>query len=285
MKIFLAIPNSASFFEVAKNLNVENVLISHAFFKKNGSYEKIANNWFPENLIIDSGAFSVWSKNEKIDIDKYLDFCLSLKKSVPKTCSLYFVNLDVIPGNFGRKPTQKERENSAQQGWDNMLYLEKKGLKVIPVFHQHEDFKWLKKLMSHTDYIGISPANDSSTKSKDNWMCNVFKLTRDKIKTHGFAVTGYTQLIKFPFYSADSSSWAAGIRFGRTSVMQNGKFKSFKFKNQNELLKYWNNLETKSTDLCSDYRLLTEQGMQAFLDLEKFINQLWEKRGIKWDKK
>ena len=191
MRVFFAISPSRIYFKMLEDEKVSNCLTSYAFIKDPEKMIKLWGDYRPKNLILDSGAFSVWSKGDTVDIDKYANFCKGVKDILPEGINLYVVNLDVLPGKFGERPTEQQREDSAKQGWENMLYLESKGLKVIHVFHQHESFEWLEKMRKHSDYIGISPANDCSMNEKMAWLDKVFSIIRDTIKTHGFAVTSH----------------------------------------------------------------------------------------------
>jgi hypothetical protein len=162
MNLYFAVSPSKQYFKLLEEEKAENILISYAFLKKPENLIKFLDGYEPKRIIIDSGAFSVWSNGGVIDIDDYADFCVSLKTILSKNIELNIVNLDVLPGKWGFVPSKKEIDDSAEKGWQNMLYLESKGLKVIHVFHQHEDWAILDKLTAHSDYIGISPANDCS---------------------------------------------------------------------------------------------------------------------------
>lgn len=280
MKLFFACTPSKEYVNALTKKEAKNILISFAYFKHPKMYEQLSNGTYPESLLIDSGAFSVWTKGDKIDIDKYIEYCKEIKKL---KSDANFVNLDVLPGRFGKTPTQEEREESARQGWENMCYIENKGVKVIPVFHQHEDFRWLKNMMAHTDYIGISPANDVTGKQKGEWLRQVFDIMKQHRKTHCFGATSFNILSTFPFYSADSSSWTAGARFARLNNFSGGKSKSFGFKNKKDFLKNWDKIKTKDLGLLEDYKIRISHGIDAFQELEKFINSVWLKRGIKWN--
>lgn len=170
-------------------------------------------------LILDSGAFSAWTKKVEIKIDDYIAFIKSTIDVVD-----HYVNLDVIPAEFGRKPTEEEVEASAQASWDNMVYMESEGLHPIPVYHMGEGLEWLDKLINHgCDYIGISPANDRTTKQKIEWLDMVFNHICDKdgipcIKTHGFGVTSLPILYRYPWYSCDSMSWLRHAAYGSILV-------------------------------------------------------------------
>ena len=69
------------------------------------------------------------------------------------------------------------------------------------------------------DYIGISPCNDYSDKVKDEWLYHCFHILNkigkiDKVKTHAFGMTSAALLKKYPWFSADSSSYAFTSAFG-----------------------------------------------------------------------
>lgn len=172
-------------------------------------------------VVLDSGAFSAWTKKTPIDLDAYIAFIKANMEYVD-----HVVNLDAIPGEFGRVPTPDEVEASAQQGWDNMLYMEEFGIRPMPVFHMGEQMKWLDRMIDHgCDYVGISPANDRTTNQKKAWLDEVFDRICDAdgwpcIKTHGFGVTSVPILFRYPWFSADSTSWALFGAYGMILVPQ-----------------------------------------------------------------
>jgi hypothetical protein len=158
--------------------------------------------------MLDSGAFSAWNVGREIDLDHYIAY---IKANIEHVSC--YVNLDVIPGAFGVTPSPTEVEESAEKGWANMLRMEAEGLKPIPVFHMGEQFKWLRRMVEHgCPYIGISPANDRTTDKKRVWLDRVFSEITDEqgwpvVKTHAFGVTAIDLLIRYPWYSADSTTW------------------------------------------------------------------------------
>lgn len=211
-------------------------------------------------FLIDSGAFTVWTKGQQIDVKEYGDFLEQLKKDYPKI-NFKFINLDVIPGKYGVKPTQKDIDESAQKGWDNFMYLKSRGLDVIHIFHQFEDEKWLRKLAKESDYIGISPANDRSIKSRVTWLRWVFSIIGTSVKTHGFGITAKSALQAVPFYSSDSSTWIVGVRWGQIDETCPYQRKAKHLRNQAQLL---------------------NAGIDDALKLETHINDLWKHRGVVW---
>lgn len=182
------------------------------------------------DLILDSGAFTAWSRGTPVDLDEYIAYAKANAEGVN-----HVVALDVIPGEFGRKPSAAEVEVSAAQGWENLLKMQAEGVDAVPVFHQGEQFRWLHQYIAHgCKYIGISPANDRSTGEKRLWLDRVFSEIVDPegwpvIKTHAFGVTAIPLLLRYPWYSADSATWVLTSARGRILVPKVGRDGSFDY--------------------------------------------------------
>jgi len=252
-------------------------------------------------FMLDSGAFSAWNNGKVIDIDHYCAFIKAHAEFID-----HYVALDVIPGAFGVTPSPEEVEVSAQKSWDNLLYMQAEGLDPVPVFHMGEQFKWLRRMIDHgCKYIGISPANDRTTAAKKVWLDRVFDEITDKegwpvVKTHAFGVTAIDLLIRYPWYSADSTTWIMIAGRGRVlvPVWENGawnfnkKAKIFycsephgegeslirgqqqlewmKVPSQREHVERWLHECGVSLDDCmKDYRLRTIVCARFFLEFER----------------
>ena len=174
-------------------------------------------------LMLDSGAFTVWTKGTTIDLDKYIQFCLD------HPGISYYVNLDVIPGvpNQKRTITKDSVESSCLQGWKNYRRMLDAGIpkkQIIPVYHQNDPISWLDKYLEFgSPYIGISPANDNTTPVKLRWMRGLRKYLfdgagRPVVKTHGFAVTSYSLMKYWEWHSVDSASWKLSAAWGAIYV-------------------------------------------------------------------
>lgn len=178
------------------------------------------NKWFMKNktnkvdLFLDSGAFSAWSQGEEIDIQEYISF---IKKN-EKHINLYS-NLDVI-GN-------------AAATWENQKIMEKAGTNPVPVFHYGEDIKWLKKLLRKKyEYISLGGMVPISTKDLIPWLDDLWAnyLTDEKgmpvCKVHGFGLTALRLMLRYPWYSVDSTSWVVTGRMGSVYIprFKNGKW-------------------------------------------------------------
>jgi hypothetical protein len=177
----------------------------HSFFHCEEGFEK---KWFKMNkrnkvdLFLDSGAFSAKAQNIEINIQNYISFILKNEQYI----SLYS-NLDVI--------------GDPKQTWKNQLIMEKAGLSPIPVFHYGENESWLRKyLKKGYDYISLGGMVPISTPALMMWLDQIFtKHLTDKkgipiIKVHGFGLTSFSLIFRYPWYSIDSTSWVVTGRLG-----------------------------------------------------------------------
>ncbi len=285
MRVIFACSPGHKHLQLLRKCNVEHILVSYAFVKDVSQLMKYLDGYTPKSFTLDSGAFSVWANNKTIDLWAYTLFAKRLREALPSEVELNVVNLDVLPGKWGQTPTDIEREESAKQGWVNMIKLEMEGLKVIPVYHQHEDLKWLDSIRNHCDYIGISPANDCSMKQKLSFMDSCYAKITNTVKTHGFAVTSPDQLYRYPLYSADSSSWTSPARFGRIPIFKDDlSMSSVIYKDKKDVLRNWDYLKSIGiTKLgADDWQDRTELSIRSFQKLEKIATKLWTSRGIVW---
>ena len=252
---------------------MENRLLSYHYFTKSQAEFYFSNKHIFKNILMDSGAFSAWSKGMEIDVDEYVTFCQEHEDNLE-----HIVNLDVIPASPGQKHITKKMANTAaRKGFRNFKKM-RKALppdKVVHVFHQNDDWKWLKKMMHLSDYIGLSPANDRTTPEKIKWLDDCMEYVTDEkgkplIKFHGFAVTSLKLMGRYPWYSVDSATWTILSGFGKIMMptWRNGK---------------WD----YSDDFCvcispktwspDHYQNLTKMRQKMF---EQYIEEL----GIKWGK-
>lgn len=245
MKYYFSSP--AACWEPLKAVGAKNYLLSFAVDAK-GSLHRFDDE--ENSIIIDSGAFTVWNKGSgEIDIDEYLAFLNNIDHPVVG------VNLDVIPQTGS---THKEVHECVEKSFDNFLYLKRKSRhQILPVYHYGEDFSVLERYMKETDYIGISPANDTHENVKRKFLGQVFKVCGTKVKTHGLGYSAYQGLFMFPFYSIDS------ISYKRIQVTIDGQKYGFFTSKQ---LGY-----------------MQEQNIIKYMQIEKDVTEIWKRRGISWD--
>lgn len=169
------------------------------------------------HLLIDSGAYSAHTRDAELNVDEYIEFLNSVDDYVH-----VFAQVDKIPGKFRKPKTRQELEEAPELSWQNFLYMYdrlKSPHKLLPIFHQGEDYKWLHNILewrhpvtgAKVEYMGISPANDQPVKEKIKFIDKCFdiikKSSNPDICTHAFGMTSLYVLEMYPFTSADSTSW------------------------------------------------------------------------------
>lgn len=157
-------------------------------------------------LFLDSGAFSAWSQEKEIKIQDYINFIKKHENVID-----VYANLDVI-GN-------------AKATWSNQIIMEQAGLDPLPVFHYGEDIKWLKRYLTKDyNYISLGGMVPISTPNLIPWLDQLFTkfLTNEKgfpkIKIHGFGLTSLSLMLRYPWYSVDSTSWVVTGRMGSVYI-------------------------------------------------------------------
>ena len=152
------------------------------------------------NLFLDSGAFSAKEQDVEINLDEYIRFIKKHEKYIE-----VYANLDVI-GN-------------AEATLKNQKIMEKAGLHPLPTYHVGEDESYLDYYIDNYDYMAFGGMARNSIKDRIAWLDRIFPKTCDengmpKIKVHGFGMTSLVVMLRYPWYSVDSTSWVTTGRMG-----------------------------------------------------------------------
>lgn len=184
-------------------------------------------------LFLDSGAFSLFWKYRTENpgdwhaffrtpefwkyVDQYAKFVIKYQGQID-----YYANVDVI-----RNP---------EETWKIQKYLEQEhGLSPVPVIHFGTDLKWVFKYVeTGYKYIGIGGiGKDSPWVQYINWADPIFDFLCPKpdrmpmVKTHGFAMTSWRGMVRYPWFSIDSTTWAKAAGYGDVIIPswdRNGNF-------------------------------------------------------------
>lgn len=168
---------------ILKRNNVENVLISYWLWKNCTKYS--FDSLKDMNVFLDSGAFSAYNSNAKIDIDEYISFIKN------HNFEKYSV-LDVV-GN------QKKTMN-------NLRYMESKNLSPVPVFQYNSNEKHLEKLVGEYKLIALGGLLSEPSRNQRKRWCKYILNKYSNQKFHGFGATG-NKIFNLRWDSVDSSSW------------------------------------------------------------------------------
>jgi len=154
-------------------------------------------------IFCDSGAFSAHHNNTTVNIQDYINFIKKHDKEIET-----YANLDSI--------------GSAEKTWINQKIMEDVGLKPIPVYHLGEPELYLKKCLEYP-YFAVGGIASKLTspgglgRNLDQLFMKICPKSNDFYPTHkihGFGIATPQLLIKYPWYSVDTTSWAQYGRFG-----------------------------------------------------------------------
>ncbi len=199
----------------------------------------------PYWMILDSGAVSLYNihgkKNAKTNMGasfkdrkfsdysyftsdeflEYRDAYIAYVKKNHKHISAY-VNLDVI--------------NNAEESYKSLKYMEKRGCTPLPVYHLGNDVKWLERYIKEGyKFIcigGITPNTFSAVKPILDRIWRDILTDSDGmpiVKVHGLAATGYRVLKRYPWWSADSTSWRKLAAYGKILIPRRRADGTFRF--------------------------------------------------------
>ncbi len=174
------------------------------------------------SLFLDSGAYSAWTQGVEINIQDYIDFIKQHQDIID-----IYANLDVISidGKRGSKLT-------AELTLKNQKIMKEAGLRPLPVFHIGEPFEYLEYYIKRYDYIGLGGMVGVPKNTLILWLDECFgkhicdEKGMPKVKIHGFGLTSFSLMFRYPWYSCDSTSWVITSRIGSIYVprFKNGKW-------------------------------------------------------------
>jgi hypothetical protein len=231
-------------------------------------------------VVLDSGAFTVWNAGGTVDINEFGDWVLEQKQD-PKVTEVF--TLDVIGGDW------RESLRNTEALW-------KRGIEAIPVFHVGEPQDVLVALCR--DYPKVALGGAVGYRQRVEWAALCFKAVWPK-KLHGLGF-GETSLAKLPFHTIDNSSWTFGpsrygdfhsinsaqIRGSRVSVgTHNVRCEiDYYLKEEGRLRRFWDGRIPKEWGRAPHIRLATGMGAWELLALRTPPGQL-VKPGYKRDVK
>lgn len=243
--------------------NVSRLLITMASGERH--FSKARTEMPHCDLMIDSGAFTFQTKG-----DMTLSAWIEMAHRV-KPFGNELIALDVI--------------GDPQKTWDNFQEIIKEHPDAIPTFHITAPKSYLKKYLDYTDRIAIGQMVPFAKKQNElrSKLAGVFSgFTRDSLpRFHAFGVCG-NLLAEFPFYSADATSWLAAARFRSVCCFEKGRI--FQLESMGKQNSKRTNLNLRTVDLSEiSTGELYRRSIKAVLNFEKYLNDLWSKRGIVWN--
>lgn len=142
-----------------------------------------------KHFFMDSGAFGAWNRGITIAVDDYIAFIKANKDQLH-----VYANLDVIGDPVAT--------------WENYQRMRDADLDPMPVWHFGEDIAWLHKYAELTKYIGLGGIAKAKKSARRLFFAEAFRNypDPDKMKFHGFGMTGIKHIVAYPWYSIDSTA-------------------------------------------------------------------------------
>lgn len=185
-------------FSYANDMSGINELIEK---KKAGQYKG--------KLLVDSGAFSAYTKGKQIDLDAYIAWINKVSPWVD-----YFIALDIIPG------PGVDNYAVAEGGYRNYMYMLQNvncPEKIWPVHHASDPDEYLYKILSTeilpgklVPYIclgGLVGTNASVLPFLQSMEHKISKSCNPNVKVHALGVTSKPTMSNVNFTSCDSAAW------------------------------------------------------------------------------
>lgn len=178
-------------------------------------------------FLLDSGAHSLYNKLNRgkphsmrvKEPHKTAEFKAYLERYIE------YLHTDYVKRTV-YKPVMLDLIMNPKATYEVYQYMRSCGVDPMPVVHFGTEFKWLHKYMDETDYIGLGGLGQEVTKSAYvNYGDALFKEITDKDgrprwKTHGFAMTTVELLVRYPWFSVDSTKWVKYSGYGLLLVPQ-----------------------------------------------------------------
>jgi len=266
MKIYFAGSENKTHFRELKKYNVKHYLCSYWYIEGNKSTD---GKWIfnDEDVMLDSGGFTARIRGVEIDVKRYAKF---INKHNVKLA----INLDT---------------NNVEETLKNQKFLqENTSAYILPVYHlsdfKNKKYRYLiEKYSDEYPFIcvgGMAGGNNKKEEVK-MFLDYVYTKVRTKCKIHGLGLTGVKFLHRYPLYSVDSTSWLSGQRVGSITDFKNGKYVSVNYKDKSKV--DHTHIHLIDTNGEKKYLNRNARGIKAIIKFEKYITNLWKKRGITWD--
>jgi len=267
MKLFAAIAKKEAL-EVAREIGYRHILVSYFYIKKRRMLDMITSMSQVHEFFLDSGAYSAKTIGAKITTEELSSF-------IRQHSSLFkiYAGLDDIKSYEITQVNQRK--------------MEAEGLAPLITFHYGEPFSILSEYLKKYDFIALGGGVGRTKTEKIMWLdtlyAKVFSQCPEK-KIHMFGIHDPDILSRYPFYSADASS--DSLMASNGWVLVEGKVMQYKNIHKKHRTGIGLSVLAKNHDSeislkdreKERYRVLLKKKQQ----LETYITQLWEKRGIIW---
>ena len=168
-----------------------------------------------DKLFMDSGAFSMFTLGIDVNLDAYARYLVSGQDYISVAS-----NVDAIGSG-------READSYANQKYLESLKLP---VRVCPVHHARDDDRWLVKYIDEGyDYVFLGGMVPETTPYLIEWLDRIWDKYlalpdgTARLKIHGFGLTTFELMERYPWFSVDSTSWVQLGMFGGILWTVNGR--------------------------------------------------------------
>lgn len=189
MTLYFVVTGNKEELEVVRELKPKSILLSYWYFKSKSLSEFCSQLGYKPNILLDSGAYSAFTKNKTINILDYMRFISDNSNEITE-----YISLDVIG------------DSDLTTAFYNIMRT--KGYTPIPVYHYGEDDCVLKYYLScgekRVALGGTVPIRNKALVAE--W-CTALHTTHPTVDFHLLGSTSHVVLESLSVKSCDSSSW------------------------------------------------------------------------------
>jgi hypothetical protein len=208
-----------------------NVLVAMPFLKEWDKFCAKNPQVAPARTMLDSGAYTAWRTGAPVDMADLIE-----RSKDPRWTET--VGLDVIGSGPGTRV--------------NLDLMRAAGSPAMPVFHIGDDWGLLDHYVAHWPKIGLSCRFGEPEVDSLRFLDRCFARHWPH-RYHSFGWTQRQMLLRFPFHSADSSTWAIGSMY--RSVRLKGKSVQARGLARAPLTRYLETHIAEVLDLAAQLRL------------------------------
>ncbi len=284
LSIFYSGVEQESYLDILYGLGIRNFLMSYEYLKGRGVSQL---KKYPDmHLFIDSGAYT-YQNDPKYEeyteeqwvkqIKTYLEWA---KKHKDQIFAIADLDLQYLP-NVGYEKVYEWRKTYFEP------FMLETGIPVCFIYHEDGLDQW-EYMCKRYPYVGLSLAIDK-VDDGSNILRDMFRIAeKHNALCQGMASTNTKLLTQYPFYTVDSTTWLAGLKYGEISVWKGTSMSRIKKQD----------FETKAFpviqgyDYPFDFDLIRNEdttemikvNAYAFVEAEKFVRERLKSR-MYWLKK
>lgn len=278
LSIFFSGVEQESYLDVLYNLGIRNFLMSYEYVKGRGSGQ--LKKYSDMHLFIDSGAYTYQNdpKYEEYTEEQWekqiVEYLAWARKHKGQIFAIADLDLQYLP-NVGYEKVYEWRRKYFEP------FMLETGIPVCFIYHEDGLDVW-EYMCKRYPYVGFSLAIDK-VEGGSNQLKEMFRIAeKHNALCQGMASTNTKMLLQYPFYTVDSTTWLAGIKYGEMSVWNKTKM--------HRVVK--NDYETRAFPIVKTYDhkfdidlLRAEDTVEtigvnayAFIEAEKYIRERLKSR-------